>query len=59
MCICKKNNIIHEEDPIPFQDRVLRKLQDMTTEVILDEIRKNTGKIIKEDTEVLRMLKQK
>ena len=57
MCNCKKNNIIHIEEPIPFQDIILRKLQEITTQIILNELNKNTGQIIKEDIIVESLLK--
>lgn len=57
MCRCKRNNIIHTEEPVQFQDKVLRRLQEITTQVILNELNKNTGKIIKEDIIVENLLK--
>jgi hypothetical protein len=36
--LCQKNNIIHKEEPSQFQDRILRKLQDVVVDVILKEI---------------------
>lgn len=54
---CKKNNIIHKEEPIQFQDKVLRKLEEITTQIILNELNRNTGQIIKEEKIVDSLLK--
>ncbi len=50
MASCKRNNILHKEEAIQFQDKILRKLQEITTQIILKELTKNTGKITKEET---------
>ena len=49
MNLCQKNNIIHKEEPSQFQDRILRKLQDVVVDVILKEIIRGVGTIEKED----------
>lgn len=57
MCNCKKNNIIHQEEPIQFQDKILRKLEEITSQIILNELNKSTGLIIKENSVVENLLK--
>lgn len=54
---CCSNNIIHKEEPIPFQDKILRKLEEITVDIILNELKKGVGNIEKEELEVDKLLK--
>lgn len=57
MVRCKNNNIIHEDEPLGFQDKILRKLQDSTFQIILNEIHSQCGTVDKETKIICQLLK--
>ena len=58
MLNCNKKNIIHIEEPIPFQDRILRKLEEITVDIILKELKRGVGSIEKDEKEVNKLLNE-
>lgn len=47
--LCRENNIIHFDQPLGFQDKILRKLEDTTSEILMKKLSDNSGKPVKED----------
>lgn len=53
---CKENNIIHYDQPLGFQDKILRKLENLTHEILLKELKKYSGEFVKEKQIVDKLL---
>ncbi|MBQ4515621.1 MAG: hypothetical protein II978_02405 [Clostridia bacterium] len=50
MCRCRNSNVIDMTKPLGWQDAVLRKLQDITFQIILNELNALCGKAIHSST---------
>ena len=53
---CRENNIIHYDQPLGFQDKILRKLEDITFQTLLAEINVYSGKYTKESNFVEKIM---
>lgn len=42
---CKNNNVLHTEEPIAFQDKILRELESITMRVLMNELKKDAGDV--------------
>lgn len=56
MKLCNNSNIIHNEDPIQFRDRILRKLEEISFRVVLNELNREAGNVIKEKNYIYELL---
>lgn len=57
MKMCKDNNIIHKEEPIFLQDRILRKLEEISFYIVLNELNSKAGSVIKQQNNIYNLLK--
>lgn len=53
---CLKYNIIHKDEPLGFQDRILRRLEELVIDVLRIEIIKETGPSSKIDEYVIKSI---
>lgn len=44
---CLKYNVIHKDEPLGFQDKLLRKLEDLVIDILRIELKKETGESFK------------
>ncbi|MBQ9314277.1 MAG: hypothetical protein IJ220_04640 [Clostridia bacterium] len=56
MCTCHNKNIIHKNEPIQFQDKILRKIEEITIQLLLKELKKGVGNFEKEEIEICKAL---
>ena len=47
MKICNESNVVDSSKPEGFRDAVLRKLQDITFQIVLSELQTQAGKSLK------------
>ena len=55
---CIKYNIIHHSEPLGFQDKILRRIEDLVMDILRIELKKEAGESIKEKKLVDQMLKK-
>ena len=55
--MCLKYNIIHKENPLSFQDIILRRLEDVVIDILKTEINSEVGKSDKIDEYVSKIIK--
>lgn len=56
MKLCKNSNIIHNEEPIQFRDRILRKLEEISFRIVLNELTRKAGNVVKEKNYINELL---
>ena len=44
---CLRYNIIHKDEPLGFQDKLLRRLEDLVMDILRIELKKETGEFFK------------
>lgn len=57
-CLCRQSFIINKEEPLGFQDKILRKLQDTVFQIVLNELLRESGDVKKETDLVDYLIKQ-
>jgi len=57
MKLCKDSNIIYKEEPIFLQDRILRKLEEISFHIVLNELNSKAGSLKKQINNVYNLLK--
>ena len=53
---CLKYNVIHKDEPLGFQDKLLRKLEDLVMDILRIELKKETGESFKINEYVNKLL---